>query len=70
MLLVLIGTVADFAQPMDEHGRARLLRDSPLLSSRPVVRRSSGSLTQSSVNSVRSSRPNSRSAAATPFCGG
>ena len=47
-----------------------LLRASPLLSSRLVSRRSSGSSIQSSVNSVRSSRPSSRSAAATPFCRG
>jgi hypothetical protein len=38
--------------------RARLFRDWPLFSSWPVVRRSSGSLIQSNVNSVRSSRPN------------
>src|SRR5215472_19087691 len=47
--------------------RARLLRDSPLLSSRLAPRRSSGSSSQLSVASVRSSRPSSRSAAATPF---
>ena len=50
--------------------RARLLRASPLLSSCPDVRRNSGSSIQSSVNSVRSRRPNSRRAAATPFCRG
>src|SRR5262245_46447524 len=64
MLLVLIGAIADSPSRWMKTARARLLRDSPLLSSWPVVRRSSGSSSQSSVNSVRSSRPNSRSAAA------
>jgi hypothetical protein len=42
-----------------EEDRSRqTVRDSPLLSSSPVVRRSVGSLIQSSVNRVRSSRPN------------
>jgi len=64
VLLVLVSAVADFTEPM------KLLRDSPLFSSRPVSRRSSGSSIQSSVNRVRSSRPNSHSDAATPFCRG
>ena len=50
--------------------RARLLRDFALVELLAGLRRSSGSSIQSSVNSVRSSRPNSRSAAATPFCRG
>jgi hypothetical protein len=70
VLLVFVGTIADFAGPVNENRTCMLLRASPLLSSCPVVRRNSGSLTQSGVNRVRSNRPNSRRAAATPFCRG
>ena len=48
--------------------RARLLRASPLFSSAVTVRRRAGSSNQRSVNSVRSIRPTSRSAAARLFC--
>ena len=70
VLLVFISAIADFAERWMKTARARLLRASPLLSSWPVVRRSSGSSIQSRVNRVRSSRPSSRSAEATPFCRG
>ena len=71
MLLVLVGSVADFAEPMDEH-RARQAVAGFALVEFLAGRRAAapGRLIQSSVNSVRSSRPSSRRAAATPFCRG
>ena len=50
--------------------RARLLRDSPLLSSWLVCFRSSGSDSQSRVKTVLASRPSPCNAAAVPFCRG
>ena len=50
--------------------RVSALRASPLLSPALVRRRNAGSLIQSSVNSVRSRRPISRSALASAFCRG
>jgi hypothetical protein len=50
--------------------RESALHDSPLLSSAVACRRSAGCSSQSSVNSVRSMRPISRNASASPFCRG
>ena len=57
MLLVLVGTIADFAEPVNEDRTCQAVARLALVSSCPVVRRSSGSLIQSRVNRVRSSRP-------------
>ena len=43
VLLVFVGAVADFAELRMKTARAKLLRDSPLLRSRPVSHRNSGS---------------------------
>jgi hypothetical protein len=51
MLLIFVGAVANFPEPMDEDGvRQAVARDSPLLISRLVCRRNPGSSSQSSVN--------------------
>ena len=70
VLLVFIGAIADFTEPVDEGARPRqavagfaLVELGWLL-----LCHRSGSSIQSRVNRVRSSRPSSRSAAATPFC--
>ena len=70
MLLVFVGAVADFAEPMKKDGARQAVARFALVELAAVSRRSSGSSIQSSVNRVRSSRPSSRSAAATPFCRG
>ena len=71
VLLVLVGAVTDFAEPMNEDGTRQAVAGlRPCSAPARSSRRSSGSSIQSSVNSVRSSRPSSRSAAATPFCRG
>ena len=69
VLLVLVGAVADFAEPMNKDGARQAVARFALVGS-PVLRRSSRSSIQSSVNRVRSNRPSSRSAAATLFCRG
>lgn len=68
VLLCRGGAVAQAAEPVEADGPARALRASPLFSSAVAWRRSAGISSQSSMNSVRSTRPISRSARASPFC--
>ena len=70
VLLVFVGAVADFAETMNEDGARQAVARFALVELAARAARSSGSSIQSSVNRVRSSRPSSRSAAATPFCRG
>ena len=70
VLLVLIGAVADLSEAMDEHRPRQAVAGFALVQLLSRLRRSCGSLSQSSVKRVRSSRPTSRNAVATPFCRG
>jgi len=63
VLLRLDRTIAQPAEAVETDSAARALRASPLLSSTVACRRSPGSSSQSSMNSVRSIRPISRRAA-------
>ena len=66
--LIFEGAVTDFAETVKEHHLASALRASPLLSPAFDRRRRAGSLIQSRVKRVRSSRPISRSVFACAFC--
>ena len=67
MLLVLVCAVPDFTKPVDEDRPSQAVARLTFVEFAAGPRRSSGSSSQLSVASVRSSRPSSRSAAATPF---
>ena len=62
VLLVFVGAVTDFAEPMDEDRACQAVAGFALVQLLAGLAAQLGSLIQSSVNSVRSSRPSSRSA--------
>ena len=70
MLLVFVGTVADFAQPMDEDRAGKAVARLTLVEFLACCTPQLGVVDPTNVNSVRSNRPSSRNAAATPFCRG
>ena len=68
--MVLVGAIADLAKAMDEDSPRQAVACFALVEFPAGLKAQFRIPRQSRVNSVRSSRPSSRSAAARPFCRG